>query len=111
MLQHSCSGCDLAHAGARLRRETLWPEARDDLVAPPDHHEGDRRRWPLYVLVAVVLAALALSVEDFLRAEDFSPREEITPPTTLDIVVSAEDSLYPPPDEGRFEGETKTVFV
>jgi hypothetical protein len=40
----------------------------------------DRRRWSLYVLVAVVLAALALSVEAFLRAEYFSLREEIIPP-------------------------------
>jgi len=40
----------------------------------------DRRRWPLYVLVAVVLAALPISVEAFLRAEDFSPRQEIIPP-------------------------------
>ena len=43
------------------------------------------------------MAALALGVEAFLRAENFS--------------VGAEDSLYPRPDEGRFEGETKTVFV
>ncbi len=112
MLQHSCSGCDLAHAGARLRRETLWPEARDDLVAPPDHHGGDRP-----TPVAVVRArgggfgGAGLSVEDFLRAEDFSPREEITPPTILDIVVSAEDSLYPPPDTGHFDERPETVFV
>jgi hypothetical protein len=63
------------------------------------------------VLVAVVLAALTLSVEAFLRAEDFSPREEIIPPTILDIVVSAEDSLYPPPDTGHFDERPETVFV
>jgi hypothetical protein len=62
------------------------------------------------VLVTVVLAALALSVEASLRA-DFSPREEITPPTILDIVVSAEDSLYPPPDTGHFDERPETVFV
>jgi hypothetical protein len=28
-----------------------------------------------------------------------------------DVTVSAEDSLYPPPDEGRFGGEVETVFV
>lgn len=73
--------------------------------------KGIDRRWPLYVLVAVVLAALTLGVEAFLRAETFSVGEEISSPAVRDIVVSAEDSLYPPPDEGRFEGETETVFV
>jgi len=57
------------------------------------------------------MAALALGVEAFLRAENFSVREGISSTAVQDITVSAEDSLYPPPDEGRFEGETKTVFV
>ncbi len=38
------------------------------------------RRWPLYVLVAIVLVALTLGVEAFLRAENFSPGEEIVSP-------------------------------
>jgi len=57
------------------------------------------------------MAALALGVEAFLRADTFSVREGISSPAVRDITVSAEDSLYPRPDEGRFEGETKTVFV
>ena len=69
------------------------------------------RRWPVYVLVVVFLAALALGVEAFLRAENFSVGAEVSSPAVRDITVSAEDSLYPRPDEGRFEGETKTVFV
>ncbi len=80
-------------------------------VLPNTTTKGTDRRWPLYVLVAVFLAALALGVEAFLRAETFSVGEEISSPAVRDIVVSAEDSLYPPPDEGRFEGETETVFV
>lgn len=80
-------------------------------VLPNTTTKGTDRRWPLYVLVAVFLAALALGVEVFLRAETFSVGEEISSPAVRDIVVSAEDSLYPPPDEGRFEGETETVFV
>jgi hypothetical protein len=55
--------------------------------------------------------ALALSVEAFLRAEDFLPREEILSPSILDIMVSGEDSLYPPPDMGHCDGRSKTVFV
>jgi len=70
-----------------------------------------RRWWPLYVLVALALAALALGVEAFLRAEDFAPKEEILSPSVLDIFVSEEDSLYPPPDTNRFEGRPETVFV
>ena len=70
-----------------------------------------RRRWPLYALVAVALAAIALSVEAFLRAESFSPREEIVSPSILDVAVSEEDSLYPPLDAGYFEGRPETIFV
>ena len=69
------------------------------------------RRWPLYVLVAIVLVALTLGVEAFLRAENFSPGEEIVSPSIRDVSVSAENSLYPPPDTGRFEGLPGTVFV
>ena len=42
--------------------------------------KGVSRRWPLYALVAAALAALALGVEAFLRAENFSPGEEIIAP-------------------------------
>jgi hypothetical protein len=80
-------------------------------VLPNTTTKGTDRRWPSYVLVAVVLAALILGVETFLRAETFSVGEEISSPAVRDIVVSAEDSLYPPPDEGRFEEETETVFM
>jgi hypothetical protein len=80
-------------------------------VLPNTTTKGTDRRWPLYVLVAVVLATLALGVEAFLRAESFSVGEEISSPAIRDITVSAEDSLYPPPDEGRLEGGTETIFV
>ena len=69
------------------------------------------RRWPLYVLVAVVLVALALGVEAFLRAENFSPGEEIISPSIRDIAVSQENSLYPPPDTARFQGRPEAIFV
>lgn len=80
-------------------------------VLPNTTTKGTDRRWPLYVLVAVFLAALALGVEAFLRAENFSVEEEISSPAIRDITVSAENSLYPPPDTGRFEGRPETVFV
>ncbi len=69
------------------------------------------RRWPLYVLVAIILVALTLGVEAFLRAENFSPGEEIVSPSIRDIAVSAENSLYPPPDTSRFEERPETIFV
>ena len=81
------------------------------MVLPNTTTKGTRRRWPLYVLVAAALVALALGVEAFLRAEDFSPGEDIVSPGIRDITVSAENSLYPPPDEGRFQGGAETVFV
>lgn len=66
-------------------------------VLPKTTTRGRDQRWPLYVLVAVVLAALALGVEAFLRTETFSP-------AVRDVTVSAEDSLYPPPRQGPFGG-------
>jgi hypothetical protein len=65
----------------------------------------------LYVLVAVVLVALALGVEAFLRAENFLPGEDISAPGIRDVVVSPEDSLYPPPDTAHFEEPPETIFV
>ena len=41
-------------------------------VLPKTTTRGTDRRWPLYVLVAVVLAALALGIEAFFRTETFS---------------------------------------
>ncbi len=78
---------------------------------PNTASKGAGRRWPLYVLVAVVLVALALGVEAFLRAENFSPKKEIVSPIIRDIVVSQENSLYPPPDTDRFEEQPETIFV
>ena len=78
---------------------------------PSTTTKGVNRRWPLYVLVAVALVALALSVEAFLRAENFSPREEIISPSIRDVAVSAKNSLYPPPDVSRFQGRPENVFV
>ena len=69
------------------------------------------RRWPLFVLVAVALVALALLVEAFLRAEGFSPGEEISSPAIRDVSVSEQDSLYPPPDVGRFRERPQAIFV
>ncbi|HEX2108804.1 MAG TPA: hypothetical protein VHF70_05955 [Rubrobacteraceae bacterium] len=72
-------------------------------VLPNTTTKGRDRRWPLYVLVAVVLAALALGVEAFLRTETFSGGGDLLPPVR-DVTVSAEDSLYPPPRQGPFGG-------
>ena len=80
-------------------------------VLPNTTTRGVDRRWPLYVLVAVVLVALALGVEAFLRAENFLPGEEISAPGIRDATVSSENSLYPPPDTARFEVPPETIFV
>jgi hypothetical protein len=80
-------------------------------VLPNTTTKGVDRRWPLYVLVAVVLVALALGVEAFLRAENFLPGEDISAPGIRDVAVSSENSLYPPPDTARFEVPPETIFV
>ena len=80
-------------------------------VLPNTTTKGADRRWPLYVLVTVVLGALALGVEAFLRAETFLPGEDISAPGVRDVVVSPENSLYPPPDTARFEVPPETIFV
>lgn len=80
-------------------------------VLPNTTTKGANRRWPLYALVAVVLVGLALGIEAFLRAESFSPGEEISSPGIRDMTVSAQNSLYPPPDTSRFEEPPETIFV
>jgi hypothetical protein len=80
-------------------------------VLPNTTTKGADRRWPLYVLVAVALAALALGAEAFLRAENFLPGEEISSPGIRDVIVSSENSLYPPPDTAHFEEPPETIFV
>ena len=80
-------------------------------VLPNTSTKGARRRWPLYALAVVALAALALGVEAFLRAENFSPGKEIVSPGIRDIAASTEDGLYPPPDTNRFEERPEIVFV
>jgi hypothetical protein len=80
-------------------------------VLPNTTTKGADRRWPLYVLVAVVLVALALGVEAFLRAENFLPGEDISTPGIRDVVVSPQNSLYPPPDTAHFEEPPDTIFV
>ncbi len=80
-------------------------------VLPNTTTKGADRRWPLYVLVAVVLVALALGVEAFLRAETFLPGEDISALGIRDVVVSPENSLYPPPDTARFDVPPEIIFV
>ena len=74
-------------------------------VLPKTTTRGTDRRWPLYVLVAVVLAALDLGVEAFLRGDrGLLDGEKISSPAVRDDTVSADDSLYPPPRRGPFRG-------
>lgn len=80
-------------------------------MLPSTTTRGANRRWPLYVLVAVALVALALVVEAFLREENFAPKKEILAPGVRDVIISSEDSLYPPPDTNRFGAPPETVFV
>ena len=80
-------------------------------VLPNITTRGLDRRWPLYLLVAVTLTALTLDVEAFLRAENFLPGEEISSPGVRDVIVSPEDSLYPPPDTAHLEEPPETIFV
>ena len=72
-------------------------------MLPNTTTKGADRRWPLYVLVAAVLVALVLGFGTFLRAENFSPGKEALSPGIPDIVVSAENGLYPPPGTNRFQ--------
>lgn len=78
---------------------------------PNTKTRGAGRRWPLFVLVAAALVALGLGVESFLRAEDFTPGEEISSPSIRDVSVSAENRLYPPPDVNYFGERPETVYV
>lgn len=78
---------------------------------PETRSRGAGRRWPLWVLVLVALVALALLVEAFLRAENFSPGEEVRSPGIRNIAVSDKDALYPPTDVGRFTSPPEVVFV
>jgi membrane protease YdiL (CAAX protease family) len=80
-------------------------------VLPNTTSRGAGRRWPLYALVAVALVALALGIEALLREESFAPRKEIISTSVHDIIVSPENSIYPPPDTNRFQGPPETVFV
>lgn len=81
------------------------------MALPSTATKGAARRWPALVLAAVLLVALALVVEAFLRAENFSPDEDLPAPGIRDISVSEDDSLYPPPDVSRFDGRPGTIFV
>ena len=78
---------------------------------PNTKTRGAGRRWPFYVLVAVALVAVGLVVESFLRAEDFTPGEELVSPSIRDVSVSAENRLYPPPDVNYFGERPETVYV
>ncbi len=80
-------------------------------MLPNTTTKGAGRRWPLYALVAVALVALALGVEACLREENFASRKEIISTSVHDIVLSPENSLYPPPDTNRLQGPPETVFV
>lgn len=80
-------------------------------MLPSTTTKGVGRRWPIVVLVAMVLVALALLVEAFLRAEGFSPGEELPGAGIQDISVSERDSLYRPPDVGRLRRQPETIFV
>ena len=80
-------------------------------MLPNTKSRGAGRRWPLYVILGVVLVALWLVVEAFLRTENFTPREEIVSPNIRDVSVSAENRLYPPPDVNYFSQRPETIFV
>lgn len=82
-----------------------------DERAPNTSTKGPSRRWPLYALAIVALAALSLCAEAFLRTETFSPGKEITSRSIRAIAASTEDGLYPPPDTNRFEEPPETILV
>lgn len=80
-------------------------------MLPNTATKGAYQRWPLYVLAAVALVALTLIIEAFFRAETFSPGEEISASGIRDVVVSGNDSLYPPPDTSHFQESPEKIFV
>lgn len=70
------------------------------------------RQWPVVVLAVLLVMGGVLVVGAFLRDEDFTPGEEvIETPAVRDVAVSAEDSLYPPPDTARFRRQPEAVYV
>lgn len=88
----------------------MVPEERKGLL-PDTRTKGADRRWPVYVIIIAVAAAVVIMVESFLRSQSFSPGERISSPSFRDIVVSEEDSLYPPPDTTGFGSPPRQIFV
>jgi hypothetical protein len=70
------------------------------------------RRWPVVVLAGLLVVGAGLGVAAFLRGQEFTPGEEVIEAAAVrDVAVSAEDSLYPPPDTARFRGRPEAVYV
>jgi len=69
------------------------------------------RRWPGYVLAVLGLAALVLGAVALLRAEGFSPGEELYAPGFEGVAVSTRDTSYPATDVLRFDGRPEVVYV
>jgi hypothetical protein len=69
------------------------------------------RRWPGYALVVMGLVALSLMAVALVRAEIFSPGEELRAPGFEDVAVSTQDTSYPASDVMRFEGRPEVIYV
>lgn len=46
-----------------------------------------------------------------MRAENFSPDEEIFSPNVQDTAMSTKNSVYPPPDADRLEERPGSAFM
>ncbi len=78
------------------------------------HHRSPRQRthWPMAALVGILAVILATGVISLFRGEgEFTPGESRTSTGVQDIVVSGEDSLYPPPDVDTFSVSPEALWV
>ncbi|MGI8858628.1 MAG: hypothetical protein ACR2HO_00495 [Rubrobacteraceae bacterium] len=69
------------------------------------------RRWPILVLAGLGALALTLLVVNLSRSWGFSPGEKLMGDDVEDVVVSAEESVYLPPDVERFGRRPGALYV
>lgn len=78
------------------------------------HHRSPRQRtyWPMVALVGILAVVLAAGVISLFRGGGgFETGESVTSTGVQDIVVSGEDSLYPPPDVDTFSVSPEVLRV
>jgi hypothetical protein len=78
------------------------------------HDRSTRQRvyWPVVALVGILIVVFVTGVTSLFRGGGgFTPGESRTSTGVQDIVVSGEDSLYPPPDVDTFSVSPEVLRV